>query len=413
MTVADYSCDVLIVGGGLVGSALANALCRIPVRTVLVEARDPGSFEQPGFDGRVTALANGSKRILEQLGLRDSLRGEAEPIVSIHIGEQGHFGAARIVAQHEGVDALGYTIGNRALGAALWKPLEGASAFTGLAPAKLVSFVGGEDSVTAEVDEGGRRVNIRARLLIAADGTRSSVRQSLGIPVRENDYGQRAINVNVTTEAALDGRAFERFTPQGPLAVLPLARGSAAVVWTLGASEADRVMALSDETFRCELQRAFGHRLGRIERVGQRGLHALSRVRSGALSDRRTLLVGNAAVSLHPVAGQAFNLALRDVATIAELIADDAASRGENADPGSDRVLERYAEWRRDDQRKVAWFTHGLIRGFGARGPGLGALRGLGLVAFDLVPGAKALLARHTMGMAGRLPRLARGLPLS
>ena len=171
MTVAEHSCDVLIVGGGLVGSALANALCRIPVRTVLVEARDRGAFEQPGFDGRATALANGSKRILEQLGLWGSLRGEAEPIVSIHIGEQGHFGAARIVAQHEGVDALGYTIGNRALGAALWKPLEGASAFTGLAPAKLVSFGGGEDSVTAEVDEGGRRVNVRARLLIAADGT--------------------------------------------------------------------------------------------------------------------------------------------------------------------------------------------------------------------------------------------------
>ena len=129
-------------------------------------------------------------------------------------------------------------------------------------------------------------------------------------------------------------------------------------------------MALSDETFRCELQRAFGHRLGRIERVGQRGLHALSRVTSGALSDRRTLLVGNAAVSLHPVAGQAFNLALRDVATIAELIADDAATQGERADAGSGRVLERYGEWRRDDQRKVAWFTHGLIRGFGAHAPG-------------------------------------------
>ncbi len=413
MTAAERSCEVLIVGGGPVGSALANALSRIPVRTVLVEEHDPATFAQPGFDGRATALANGSKRILEQLGLWSTVAGEAERIDSIHIGEQGRFGAARILAREERVEALGYTIENRALGAALWKPLEEAPGFACLAPAKLVSFAGGDDVVSAEVDVGGKAVAVRARLLIAADGARSSVRQSLRIPVRENDYGQRAIIVNVTTEAALAGRAFERFTPQGPLAVLPLSRARASVVWTLGHAEADRVMALADGAFRDELQEAFGYRLGRIERVGRRGMQTLSRVRSGALSDRRTLLVGNAAVSLHPVAGQGFNLALRDVATIAEIIADDMASHGEHADAGSAEVLARYGEWRRDDQRKVAWFTHGLIRGFGARAPGLGALRGLGLVAFDLVPGAKALLARHTMGMAGRLPRLARGLPLS
>ena len=413
MTASEHSCDVLIVGGGPVGAALANALSRIPVRTVLVEAHDPATFAQPGFDGRATALGNGSKRIMEQLGLWSTLAGEAEPIVSIHIGEQGRLGTARILAREERVAALGYTLENRALGAALWKPLEAASGFACLAPAKLVSFAGGDDAVTAEIDAGGRAVAVRARLLIAADGARSPVRRSLRIPVRENDYGQRAIVVNVATEAALAGRAFERFTPQGPLAVLPLSRGRAAVVWTLGHAQADRVMALGDAAFRDELQKAFGYRLGRIERVGRRGLHTLSRVRSGALSDRRTLLVGNAAVSLHPVAGQGFNLALRDVATIAEIIADDAACQGDRADAGSARVLARYGEWRRDDQRKLAWFTHGLIRGFGARAPGLGTLRGLGLIAFDLVPGAKAMLARHTMGVAGRLPRLARGLPLA
>ena len=413
MSASGHSCDVLIVGGGLVGAALANALSRIPVRTVLVEEHDPATFAQPGFDGRATALANGSKRILEQLDLWTALAGEAEAIDSIHIGEQGRFGAARILARDERVEALGYTLENRALGAALWKPLEEAPGFACLAPAKLVSFSAADEAVSAEVDLDGSAVAVNARLLIAADGARSSVRESLGIPVHENDYGQRAIIVNVTTEAALAGRAFERFTPHGPLAVLPLSRDRAAVVWTLGHAEADRVMALSDAAFRDELQSAFGFRLGRIERVGRRGLHTLSRVQSGALSDRRTLLVGNAAVSLHPVAGQGFNLALRDVATIAEIIADDVASRGEHADAGSAQVLARYGEWRRDDQRKVAWFTHGLIRGFGARVPGLGTLRGLGLVAFDLVPGGKALLARHTMGMAGRLPRLARGLPLS
>jgi len=412
MKAEELDCEVLIIGGGLVGSALANALHRIPVRTVLVEARDPKLLEQPSFDGRVTALANGSQRILAQLGLWEQLRREAQAIRSIHIGEQGRFGAARIEASAERVAALGYTIENRVLGKALWESLEHAELFECFAPATLSSFTADADSVCAEIDHDGKRSVVRARLLIAADGARSSVRSSLGISAREDDYAQCAIVVNCTTEAAIDGRAFERFTRHGPLAVLPLSGGRAAIVWTLDHADANRVMALGENDFRRELQAAFGHRLGSIERVGQRALHALRRVRSDALSDRRAVLVGSAAVSLHPVGGQGFNLALRDVATIAEVIADEILRAGESSDIGSEAVLRRYHEWRVDDQRKVAWFTHGLIRCFGLPVPGLGVVRGLGLLVFDLVPGAKALLARHTMGMAGRLPRLARGLNL-
>jgi 2-octaprenyl-6-methoxyphenol hydroxylase len=171
-------------------------------------------------------------------------------------------------------------------------------------------------------------------------------------------------------------------------------------------------MALPDAEFAAELERAFGRRLGRFERIGQRSLHRLARTQSDALTGPRALLIGNAAMSLHPVAGQGFNLALRDVATIAELVADEIAAHGAAADIGKSEVLDRYRAWRHADQRKVAAFTHGLVRGFGSRLPGLAPLRGLGLVAFDLLPGAKALLARHTMGTAGRLPRLARGLDL-
>jgi 2-octaprenyl-6-methoxyphenol hydroxylase len=404
--------DVLIVGGGLVGSALANALVRIPLRVALIEARDPTRLEQPGFDNRATALANGSRRILEQLGISAALQGETQPITMIHIGQRGGFGAARIEASEEGVDALGHTLENRVLGRALWSGLEGASGFECIAPARLVRLEPGSDAVAAEIECGGGSRTITAQLLVAADGAHSSVRGFLGVPARRDDYGQRAVIVNCETEIAHGGRAFERFTSDGPLAVLPLTRGRVAVVWTLADPAAERALALPDPDFRFALERAFGRRLGRIRRVGARAAYALGRLRSEAEPRARAVLIGDAATRLHPVAGQGFNLALRDVAALAEVVADEVASGGA-CDVGRPAVLARYADWRRSDRAKAAWFTHGLVRLFGARWPGLGIARGLGLVAFDLVPGAKSLLARHTMGMAGRLPRLARGLDLS
>lgn len=409
MTEAPLRCDVLVVGGGLVGSALALALDAAGLRTVLVEARDPAALEQPSFDSRATALANGSQRILTALGLWDALRDHAAPIRTIHIGEQGRFGAARIRADEEGVDALGHTIENRVLGQILWQRLEQTRRFECLAPATLNAFRAEGDAVRATVAIEGRERLVEAALIVGADGARSSVRAALGIRAHEDDYGQEALILNCTTERPLGGCAFERFTAGGPLAVLPLADGRAAVIWTLDSGSAARIAELDDAAFRDRLQTSFGDRLGRIGRVGRRDRHRLLRIRSDSLGRRRSVLIGNAAVSLHPVAGQGFNLALRDVATLAELLAD---ARGRGTDLGADTVLERYRRWRRADQRNVALFTHGLVRAFGLRLPGAGVLRGLGLVAFDVLPGAKAWLARHTMGRTGRLPRLARGLPL-
>lgn len=405
---SELDCDVLIVGGGLVGSALANALRELELRTVLVEAKDPSLLEQPGFDARATALANGSRKILDQLGLWSSLRAEVAPITRIHVGEQGQFGAVRIEASEEGVQALGYTVENRVLGRVLFAALRAGDRFHCLAPASLTHFAATEEGVAARVLCSAETVDLKARLVVAADGADSWVRHALDIDAREDDYAQHAVILNCETEIDLAGRAFERFTPQGPLALLPLSRQRAAVVWTLKSDLAAEVAALGNEEFRARLQTAFGQRLGKFLRIGTRGLHRLRRIRSDTLSGPRTALIGSAAVNLHPVAGQGFNLALRDVATLAELIADAYQTNPAAADPGS--VLNQYREWRALDQRKVAAFTHGLVRCFGL--PGLGPVRGLGLLGFDLLPGAKALLARHTMGMAGRLPRLARGLPL-
>ncbi len=421
--------DVVIVGGGLVGSLLAHALLAAGMRVILIEARDVTVLEQPSFDGRATALANGTVRILDSLGLwQDAVR-DAQPIQHIHIGQQGRFGMARIHAEEEGVAALGYTVENRVLGSVLWGSLDGRSGFRCLSPARCSGFTADADGVSVSVAADDTRIDVSARLLIAADGARSSVREALGIQAKADAYDQKAIIANCVTARPHRGWAYERFTPNGPLAVLPLTGERSAIVWTLAEKAAVAIEALGDDEFARAFEREFGLRLGPIEKVGVRASHPLFRLRSEHVIGPRSVLIGNAAVSMHPVAGQSFNLAVRDIATLAELIADAAAGESGaseagpghpgaghtvsgQADPGAQALLERYRQWRIGDQRQVASFTHGLVAGMGLSQPGLAALRGAGLVAFDLLPGAKRALARHTMGLAGRVPRLARGLSL-
>lgn len=405
-------CDVLIAGGGAVGSALACALAELPLSVVLVEAQQAQRLEQPSFDARVTALANGSQQILAGLDLWAELEGYTEAIRSIHISERGRFGAARIQAAEEDVPALGYTVENRALGRVLWERLQRAARLTVLAPARVTGLASAPGCALVTVQHGDAAQRVRAKLVVAADGVRSVVRAALGVDSMEHDYGQRAVIFNCSTEAPLDGRAYERFTDRGPIALLPLTGGRAAVIWTLPEAEAERVAALTVDAFREELQTAFGQRLGRFTRIGERHIYKLARVASGAVHGDRAVLIGDAALRLHPVAGQGFNLALRDVAALSEVLADELRRSHSAVDVGRAELLERYAAWRAADRQRVSTFTHGLIQLFGESTPGVGLGRGLGLMAFDLLPGAKALLARQTMGKSGRLPRLARGLRL-
>ena len=413
MSSSGFDCDALIIGGGLVGSVLAAAFSRAKLRTVLIEARDPKELGQASFDDRSVALANGSQRILDGLGLWEALVSDAEPIRSIHISERGRFGVSRILATEEGVPALGYTLENRVLTNAIWTDLSGEKYFTCIAPAQLKKITWNADAVKANVSLADGNQTITGRLLVAADGARSSVRKALSIDMIEDKYSQNAVVLNIKTEVHHNGRAFERFATDGPLAFLPLSRSRTAVVWTRPERELGRSMSLDEIAFRDELQNAFGHRLGKLTRIGARSSYPLARVRSKQRVGDRVVLVGNAAVSLHPVAGQAFNVALRDVAVLTEIINEERASQGLQADIGGSKLLARYDELRRNDQRRVAAFTHALIRLFSYRGSPVAITRALGLMAFDLMPGAKAQLARHTMGLAGRLPRLARGLRLA
>ena len=235
----------------------------------------------------------------------------------------------------------------------------------------------------------------------------------LGIAASQEDYGQRAIIGNLQPERPIANHAYERFTAQGPLALLPLGDDRAGFVWIVAEDDADRILGLDDDAFLAAIQDAFGYRLGKFSRVGKRAAYPLSLSKAAHLTADRAVLVGNAAHGLHPVAAQGFNLGLRDVAALCDCIADVLESDRSGADPGGEELLLRYAKWRRSDQQKLVGFTDGLVRLFGHTSGPVKALRNLGMLGFDLIPGVRSQFARHTMGLAGRLPRLSRGVPLS
>ncbi|HSC07847.1 MAG TPA: 2-octaprenyl-6-methoxyphenyl hydroxylase [Steroidobacteraceae bacterium] len=402
------SFDVAIVGGGMVGASLAAALTPLGLRVALVESVPLQSESQPSFDERTTALSNGSRRILNSMGVWDAVAPEAAPIRRIHVSDQGRFGFARIDAAEEGVAALGFVLANRVLGAALWERLAGDPAITIFCPARVDEITASPETVTLQVeaDEQPPRT-LRARLLVAADGANSGIRKALGIEATRWDYEQTAIITNVATRKFHDHVAYERFTNTGPLAVLPLADGRCTVVWTLAPEVAQATLQLDDATFLARLQERFGFRLGRFTRVGRRHAYPLALTRAEERVGKRVVIIGNAAQGLHPIAGQGFNLGLRDVATLAEVIADSPATLGDEA------MLARYDEWRRTDRRGVIAFTDGLVRLFGNPLGSVKVARDLGLLLFDVLPPAKSALSALSMGITGKLPRLARGVPLT
>ncbi len=386
----------------MVGLSLAAALAELPLDVVVIEPVAPESAEQPSFDSRTTALSSGSRHVLEGIGAWASLSARATPIRRIHVSERGIFGTATLDAGEQGLAALGYTIENRLLGQALRGRVAGFPRIR-LCPARVAGLETGADAVQLSTDSGE---TFEARLLVAADGAQSAVRSALGIGASTADYGQHAVIAHVDTTRFHDHTAFERFTETGPLAVLPIAEGRSAIVWTLAPEAASRALALPDRAFLDELQQAFGLRLGRFTRVGRRQAYPLALTQAERLTAPRAAVLGNAAQSLHPVAGQGFNLALRDVAMLAELVA-------EGGDPGAPALLDRYADWRTPDREAVVRFTDSLVRGFGLPLGPLRRARGQGLLLFDLLRPVKREFARRTMGLAGRQPRLVRGLPLA
>ena len=404
----DY--DILVVGGGMVGASLALALRDSGLRIAVIEAVPYGAGQQPSYDDRTVALAYGSKRIFTAMGAWQCMEdGGVTPIRRIHVSDRGHFGKSMLDSLEAGVEALGYVVENRALGAALIGAMAGAENVTLVCPAQMSALEISADCARVTVMQDGTPRALSARLVVAADGGRSAVRDMLGIVTSRSDYGQHALVSNITVERPHANVAYERFTEHGPLALLPMSGNRCSVVWSLPPDMAERMLALDDAEFMRRLHDCFGDRLGAFIRAGSRQSYPLALTRVAEHVRPRLALIGNAAHTLHPVAGQGFNLGLRDVAALAQELVD--AQRA-GRDIGALAVLQKYADWRRRDNQMVSTFTDGLVRVFSNSFAPLVVARNLGLLAIDLVPPVKRRLMRRTMGLSGRLPRLACGLPL-
>ncbi len=401
--------DIVIIGGGLVGASLAVALRESPLRIGVIEAAPLAASSQPSYDDRTLALAYGSKQIFDSIGCWRDIAPEATPIERIHISDRGRFGVTRLSAAESGMPALGYVVPNRALGVVLLKTMQASKNIEWLCPAEMqeIRLDPAAASVTVRHDNANK--TLTARLVIAADGAHSAVRAALGIEAERTEYCQSAIVTTVTAGEPHGNTAYERFTDTGPLALLPLTDNRCAAVWSAKADEVPAITGWSDAEFLAQLQDRFGDRLGMFTRLGKRTAYPLLLTRVKEQVRERLALIGNAAHTVHPVAGQGFNLGLRDVAVMAEILTD-ALRNGE--DIGSLTLLRRYADWRVRDNRVTAGFTNGLIRIFSNNAFPLTFVRNAGLVAVDLLPGVKRRFVRVTSGLAGKLPRLARGLPL-
>ncbi len=407
----DY--DVLVIGGGLIGASFACAMSTQGLRIGVLEAVSPGSASQPSFDDRSIALSLGSKRIFEAINIWPSLEDYATSINKIHVSDRGRFGVTRLDSLEQGVEALGYVVMSRDMGRALGERMSTLDNVDLISPSSVIGVDMPEktagDRVGITINHQGIKQKLSARLLIAADGRDSFVRQSLGIKTTDWDYQQTAVIANITSQYPHHHVAYERFTDSGPIAVLPISAGRCAIVWTCANNEVEAIMALDDDAFISAFQQKFGQRLGRFLKVGVRQAYPLRLVHAREQVRPRLALIGNAAHSLHPIAGQGFNLGLRDVATLAEIIS---TAQAQKRDIGDLAVLNDYAKWRKRDHLRVVAFTDGLVRTFSNNFLPLAIARNAGLIASDLIPPVKRLLSRQAMGLTGKLPRLARGLGL-
>lgn len=398
-------CDVVIAGGGMVGASLACALaefCSVAVvESFPMQPASGAPVYRPSFDARSTALSLSSVAFLRSIGVWGAVARHAEPILHIHVSDQGRFGSTRMDAAGEGLDALGYIVENHWLGSVLHGALRERPNLRLIAPASVESVCPADGGALAVVRTAEEHFDIRAGIAVIADGARSKLAARLGIGMEERNYGQVAVIANIAHATPHAGRAFERFCDAGPLAMLPLTRAEdgrsrSALVWVKEAPDAEEILALDERAFLRRLQPAFGYRLGRLLSAGNRGSYPLSLVQSAEQVRAGIVVLGNAAHTLHPVAGQGFNLSVRDVAALVEVLRDAHAA---STAPGSLQVLEGYAQSRRVDHARTIGFSDLLPRIFGSGLLPVTAARGMGLVSLELLPAARSLLVRNATGI--------------
>jgi 2-octaprenyl-6-methoxyphenol hydroxylase len=406
--------DVIISGGGLSGSLMALSLSGLrdhnqqPLKIAIIEANAVLTESSASFDNRVLALSHGSANYLNNIGAWQHLQQHAEPIQNIHISDRGYYGKARLYAEHHQVDALGFVAEMTHIGAALLKTLSTKNHVTWFTPDSINEIKWQADKVNVELHSG---IKLSAALLLACDGAKSPCRAFANIATTSRDYQQTALIANVATSIHHNNIAYERFTDTGPIAMLPLtasqnnstelgklaknSAGRCSLVWTLTPELADKMLNLPEHEFAEQLSQSFGYWLGNITHVGKRVTYPLKLVQANEQVYHRMALIGNASHTIHPIAGQGFNLGLRDVSDMTEVIK---RALLQQQDIGAFANLMQYGKARGQDQKQVINLTDSLVTLFSNQLPPLVAGRNIGLKVVNYLPSLKNALVKKTMG---------------
>ncbi|HFE9760215.1 TPA: FAD-dependent monooxygenase [Acinetobacter baumannii] len=397
--------QVIIVGGGMVGLSLSLMLAKANIAVKLLEAVKYPNYDDQNvapyhssFDARNTALSRRSVQIYQKLGLWDALQQHATPILQVHITEQGSFGKARLIAEQEKVESFGQVIENAWLGRVLLTQVRQQPLIELIDGVQVTALTQDAEQVHIEAQRGDEVLKLESKLLIAADGRDSFCRQAIGVGVDVHDYDQVAIVTTVQTSKPHEHVGFERFSALGPLALLPLpGEYRRSVVWPVKkGTEGEWLGEENDQHFLDALQKTYGDRAGKFEKTGKRFSYPLSQVLAHKQAVGRVILMGNAAHTIHPVAGQGFNLCLRDADVLLRYLVNQLSASDDIGKP--DNLL-AYEQARLSDQQRVIKFCDTVVRGFSNQNPLLKLIRNTGLIAFDVIPGVKPLVANYAMGL--------------
>ncbi|MCZ3155181.1 FAD-dependent monooxygenase [Acinetobacter baumannii] len=397
--------QVIIVGGGMVGLSLSLMLAKANIAVKLLEAVKYPNYDDQNvapyhssFDARNTALSRRSVQIYQKLGLWDALQQHATPILQVHITEQGSFGKARLVAEQEKVESFGQVIENAWLGRVLLTQVRQQPLIELIDGVQVTALTQDAEQVHIEAQRADEVLKLESKLLIAADGRDSFCRQAIGVGVDVHDYDQVAIVTTVQTSKPHEHVGFERFSALGPLALLPLpGEYRRSVVWPVKkGTEGEWLGEENDQHFLDALQKTYGDRAGKFEKTSKRFSYPLSQVLAHKQAVGRVILMGNAAHTIHPVAGQGFNLCLRDADVLLRYLVNQLSASDDIGNP--DNLL-AYEQARLSDQQRVIKFCDTVVRGFSNQNPLLKLIRNTGLIAFDVIPGVKPLVANYAMGL--------------